>query len=400
MGERREEAASGIGRSGWDALLRDLVQAPSHRGLERQEEATVLVLERYLRTRGLEPEIVEVAPGRPNLLCSVRGPKPGRHLVLCGHTDTVPLNEGHPGVGFSADVRDGCLLGRGSVDMKGAIAAMAAACVALERTGALEAGTVTLAAVIDEEMESLGAEHLVASGFRADGAIVGEPTENRLALGHKGLEWLEIGFVGKAAHGGTPQAGINAIDAAARFVTLVRERLVPELATRAHPLLGPPTINFGTVRGGDQPSTVAAECVLAVDRRSVPGESYGTIVAELRRLLETVESSMPGLRTSVGRMPGGMATLEHLSTVLDAAHPLSVAASRACRAERAREEAPVAFPAWTDAALLAGFLDIPCVVLGPGDLSLAHSPEERVPLAEVEEAARIYVGTALRFCAG
>ena len=399
MGDRGD-AVSGIGRTGWDALLRDLVMTPSHRGVERQEEATVRVLDRYLRLHGLVPEIVEVVPGRPNLLCTVAGPKPGRTLVLCGHTDTVPLNDGRPGVGFSAEVRDGCLLGRGSVDMKGALAAMAATLAALERTEALESGAVTLAAVVDEEMESLGAEHVVASGLRADGAIVGEPTSNRLALGHKGLEWIEIAFDGKAAHGGTPRAGINAIDAAARFATLVRETLQPELAARAHPLLGPPTINLGTIHGGDQPSTVAARCVLAVDRRSVPGETYGTIVAELRELLDAVESAMPGLRSSIGRMPGGMATLEHLPTVLSETHPLAVAAASACREQRGHREPPVAFPAWTDAALLAEFGGIPCVVLGPGDLSLAHSPGERVPLAEVEEAARIYAATALDFCAG
>jgi len=117
-------------------------------------------------------------------------------------------------------------------------------------------------------------------------------------------------------------------------------------------------------------------------------------------LLDDVEAAMPGLKMSIGRMPGGMATLEHVSTVLDASHPLAVAAASVCREQRGRDEAPTAFPAWTDAALLAEFGGIPCIVLGPGDLSLAHSPGERVPLAEVEEAARIYAGVALRFCAG
>src|SRR6185503_12292125 len=91
MGDRHGDALSGIGRTGWDALLRDLVMTPSHRGVERQEEATVRVLERYLRLHGLSPKIVEVVPGRPNLLCTVSGASPGRTLVLCGHTDTVPL---------------------------------------------------------------------------------------------------------------------------------------------------------------------------------------------------------------------------------------------------------------------------------------------------------------------
>ena len=167
---------------------------------------------------------MEVVPGRPNLMCTLEGRAPGPHLVLCGHTDTVPLNQGNPGHGFSGVVHDGRLFGRGAVDMKGAVAAMAAALVGLRRTGLLAAGRVTLAAVIDEEIESLGAEHLINSGFTADGAIVGEPTKNQICIGHKGLEWLEIVFTGKAAHGGTPTAGINAIDAAASFVQRVRYR--------------------------------------------------------------------------------------------------------------------------------------------------------------------------------
>ncbi len=145
----------------------------------------------------------------------LEGRNPGPHLVLCGHTDTVPLNQGNPGHGFSGSIDDGRLFGRGTTDMKGALAAMAAALVALSRPGLPVSGRVTLAAVIDEEIESLGAEHLIESGFTADGAIVGEPTQNQICIGHKGLEWLEIVFSGKAAHGGTPTAGINAIDAAA-----------------------------------------------------------------------------------------------------------------------------------------------------------------------------------------
>ncbi len=387
-----------IGDSGWLELLQALVRTPSHPGLPRQEEGVAATLASYLETRGIACTTTEVRPGRPNLVAEVRGGEPGKHLVLCGHTDTVPLNLSDPGVGFSAEVRDGNLHGRGACDMKGPLAAMAAALVALRATGLLHAGRVTLAAVIDEEMESLGAEALVLSGFRADGAIVGEPTSNRLALGHKGLEWLEISFYGKAAHGGTPQAGVNAIVAAGHFITLVGERLQPRLAERAHPLLGPPTFNCGTIAGGDQPSTVAAVCRIHIDRRTVPGETYEGVLAEIRDLLAEVERALPGLSTSVGRMPGGMATLEHRSTVLEESHPLAQALAAAAREIRGRDEPATAFPAWTDAALLSNFAGIPCAVLGPGDLAHAHSPREFVPLAEVEEAALLYARAAVGFC--
>jgi acetylornithine deacetylase/succinyl-diaminopimelate desuccinylase len=383
---------------GWLDLLTDLVRTPSHPGVPRQEEAVVRVLSGWLAAHGIASEISEVAPGRPNLLARVAGRDAGRRLVLCGHTDTVPLNVGDEGVGFRAEVRDGRLFGRGACDMKGALAAMAATLVSLAATGGPARGELVLAAVADEEMESRGAEALVASGFRADGAIVGEPTQNHLALGHRGLEWLEISFTGKAAHGGTPEAGINAIVAASRFLVLVEERLKPALAKRAHPLIGPPTINAGTIAGGDQPSTVAGACAVRVDRRTVPGESYGSVVAELEALVVEVAGAVPGIRASIARVPGGMLALEHLPTVLGEDHPLARTVAAACGAERGRRDEPASFPAWTDASLLANFAGIPCVILGPGDLALAHSPAESVPLAEVREAARIYARAAADFC--
>ncbi|MEO8505850.1 MAG: M20 family metallopeptidase [Acidobacteriota bacterium] len=400
MNDSKAALRAAIASSGWQELLQALVRTPSHPGIRRQEEATVAALESYLETHGIPCVTAEILPGRPNLLAEVSGSTAGRHLVLCGHTDTVPLNLDDPGFGFSGETRDGNLYGRGACDMKGAVAAMAAAMVALRATGAMTGGRVTLAAVIDEEMESLGAEALVKGGFRADGAIVGEPTGNRLALGHKGLEWLEIAFIGRAAHGGTPQAGINAIVAAAKFIDRVDRDLQPLLRARVHPLLGPPTFNCGTIAGGDQPSTVAASCRLRIDRRSVPGETYESMLAEIRELLLAVESELPGLATSVSRMPGGMATFEHLSSVLDERDPLAIALSAVCTEVRGGAEPATSFPAWTDAALLSNFAAIPCAVLGPGDLAQAHSPREFVPLREVEEAALIYALVAESFCGG
>jgi len=381
-------------------LLSELVRIPSHPGIPQQERAVARTLATFLAQRGVDAGLTEVRDGRPNLSATVDSGRPGPHLVLCGHTDTVPLNHDGPGVGFSGAVVGDALQGRGAADMKGALAAMACALSALRSGPGPAAGKVTFAAVIDEEMESLGCEALIESGLRADGAIIGEPTGNRLALGHKGLEWLEIVFAGRAAHGGTPEAGINAINAAAHFVALVEERLAPTLASRAHPLLGSPTINCGTIAGGDQPSTVAAQCVLTVDRRTVPGESFASLCAELRSLLDEVERKRPGLSGLVRRMPGGMAKLEHLSSVIEPDHPLASAVRSARESVTGTAQQALAFPAWTDAGLLANFASIPCVIIGPGDLSVAHTPWESVPVKEVLDAAAIYREATLRFCGG
>src|SRR6185503_20483240 len=122
----------------------------------------------------------------------------------------------------------------------------------------------------------------------------------------------------------------------------------------------------------------AASCTLTLDRRSVPGETFASINAELAALLAEVEAEMPGLRTRLRRVEGGMATLEHGALLTSEDHVLARAAFAARRhvlGERATAgERPVAFPAWTDGALIANFAGIPTIVLGPGDLADAHSP--------------------------
>lgn len=382
---------------GMTELLTALVQAPSHPGVARQEEQVTQALAKYFKQHGVAFELNEVREGRPNLVAQVRGENAGKRLVLCGHTDTVAPNSITTMSPFAAEVREGRMYGRGTVDMKGALAAMAATLVALKELKLLVRGEVLLAAVIDEEMESLGAEALLRSGFHAEGAIIGEPTSNRVAIGHKGLEWLEVEFLGKATHGATPENACSAVSAAARFIRAVEKDLVPRFYKRRHPLLGAPTINFGTIHGGDQPSTVAERCVVQLDRRWVPSETVELLFAELEDLLNHLRRAMPGLRTHVRRMPGGMATMAHGPLEIASEHALTRAAQNAWQDFYQKPCELTAFPAWTDAALFSREGKIPSLVCGPGDLSLAHSAEESIALAEVEEAMRLYALMTVNF---
>jgi acetylornithine deacetylase/succinyl-diaminopimelate desuccinylase family protein len=377
-------------------LLQKMVRAPSHPGIPLQEEATVLALRDHLARHGITSQISVVRDGRPNLIATLEGKKPGRHLLLTGHTDTVPPNAGSSADFFSAAIENGRMSGRGTVDMKGAIAAMAGALVEIRETGGLDAGRLTLAAVIDEELESLGTEALINNGFKADGAIVGEATGNRVAIGHKGLEWLEARFYGKAVHGSVRDEGIDAIAAAAHFVFLIESELIPEFARRPDPLLGPSAINVGTIHGGQQPSIVADTCKVQVDRRWVSTETIEEVFAGLEALLTKVRAARPGLRTELVRMPEGMATMLHGPLVIDAGHPLVRAAQEAIRAS-CGDRAPITFPAWTDGALLSREACIPTVIWGPGDLKLAHSAGESVAVEEILLAARLYAEAARRF---
>jgi acetylornithine deacetylase/succinyl-diaminopimelate desuccinylase family protein len=380
-----------------DLLVR-LIKARSYPGVPQQEAATVAELKAFLEGYHIRTTVTEVKDGRPNLLAAVEGGRPGRHLLFCGHTDTVPPNVGSTVDFFAAVEKEGKLYGRGTVDMKGALAAMAGALAELAERKSLPAGRVTLAAVIDEELESLGAEALIRSGFKADAAVVGEPTSNKIAIGHKGLEWLSVEFIGRAAHGGTPEAGINAISAAAYFVRLVEEELGPELKKRRDPILGLPVINMGTIAGGDQPSTVAAHCAIKLDRRWVTTETIEQVFSDLESLLAKVKARLPGLRTNISRVPGGMATMIHGPVTIDPGHPIVKSAQKALAAASHKAYGLTVFPAWTDGALISREGKIPTIIWGPGALDHAHSPEENVPLEEVHSAARLYAATALDFC--
>jgi len=378
-------------------LLVNLVKARSYPGIPRQEEAVVRELGSFLEAHGIRSIILEVREGRPNLLATVDSGRSGRHLLLCGHTDTVPPNAGSPVDLFAAVEKEGKLYGRGTTDMKGALAAMAGALVDLAQKKEPASGKVTLAAVIDEEMESLGAEALILSGFKADAAVIGEPTSNKIAIGHKGLEWLSVEFTGRAAHGSTPEAGINAISAAAHFVRLVEEELGPEFNKRRDPILGLPVINMGTISGGDQPSTVAAHCTIKLDRRWVTTETIELVFADLESLLAKVRARQPGLKTIISRVPGGMATMIHGPLTIDPAHPIVKSAQKALAGIGRQAEGLTVFPAWTDGALISTEGKIPTIIWGPGELSHAHSPEENIKLEEVHIAAGLYAAAAMDF---
>jgi acetylornithine deacetylase/succinyl-diaminopimelate desuccinylase family protein len=380
-------------------LLIRLVKARSYPGIPQQEKEVVQKLDDYLRSYGIETVITEVCDGRPNLLASVEGAKPGPHLLLCGHTDTVPPNERSPVDLFAAVEKDGRLFGRGTADMKGALAAMAGALVYLKTSGTLTCGKVTLAAIIDEETQTLGSEHLVKSGFTADASIVGEPTNNQIAIGHKGLEWLVVEFEGKAAHGGTPESGINAISAAAHFVHLVETELIPEFKKRCDPVLGFPAINIGTIQGGDQPSTVAAHCQIKLDRRWVNTETIEQVFEDIEILLTKIRSARQGLNTKVYRVSDSMATMLHGPVTIDPGHPVVRAAQNALRKHDLPAESLGVFPAWTDAALISREAQIPSIIWGPGELNYAHSPEENIKPEDVILAKNLYSSSALFFTA-
>ena len=372
-------------------LLRDLVSIdsvnPSLVPGARGEAAIAQRVAAELMSIGLTVEVSEVAPGRPNVVGVLKGRASGRTLMLCGHIDTV----GVAGMEkpFDPVERDGCLFGRGSQDMKGGVAAMIGAARLIAESGGLDAGSLMVAAVVDEEHASLGADALVTT-FRADGAVVTEPTDLDIAVAHKGFQWVTIETRGRAAHGSRPLEGRDAILRMGRVLTAL-EALDRRLqARRKHPLLGTASLHASLISGGRELSSYPDSCVLQMERRTLPGESDRAALDEAQAILASIRRDDPAVEgdatMTFGRSPYEIARDHPLPGLLSAA---------AAGVGRTANEVGMTF--WTDAAIL-GAAGIPSVLFGPGGAGL-HSTEEYVRLREVETCRDALVALARSFCA-
>ena len=358
------------------SLLRDLVSIdsvnPSLVPGARGEADIARRIAEELVSIGLHVDITEIAPGRPNVVGTLEGRAPGRALMLCGHIDTV----GVTGMDkpFEPVERDGRLYARGAQDMKGGVAAMIGAARTIAESGGLHSGQLVIAAVIDEEHASLGADALVAR-FRADAAVVTEPTDLDIAVAHKGFQWIEIETCGRAAHGSRPQEGRDAILAMGRVLAAFDALDRRLQAGPSHALLGTASLHASTIAGGREWSSYPDRCLLQVERRTLPGEADSIALAEAISILEELQHAGHRFEADAalifGRKP----------YEIERGHPLP--GLLAAAAERAGHPAKVVgMSFWTDASIL-GAAGIPSVLFGPGGAGL-HSTEEYVRLRDVE----------------
>jgi acetylornithine deacetylase len=350
------------------------------------ESVIAEAIAREMRAAGLIVEITVVRPDRPNVVGVVRGRRPGPRLMYCGHMDTVGV-EGMRDP-FMPIERDGRLFGRGAQDMKGGVVAMIDAARIVVATGGLSAGELIVAAVIDEEHESLGAEALV-SRWRADAAVVTEPSDLAVAVAHKGFEWVAVTVEGRAAHGSRPSEGRDAILMMAGVLAGLGELNATLQRGTGHPLLGRPSLHASLIAGGQELSSYPERCTLRMERRTIPGETPRIALREVEQILEEVRKANPDFRAAAqwlfGRQPYEIDARNPLPELLEAALR---------RLGRQAERAGVTF--WTDAAIL-GEAGIPTVIFGPGGAGL-HSTEEFVRLDEVIACRDVLVELARAYC--
>ncbi len=350
-------------------------------------------VQKFLRARGIAAALEEATPGRPNVVATIgpAGTKPA--LMLVAHIDTV--GAGDMPDPFTPRIRDCKMYGRGALDIKSGVAAMCAAAAAIAEDGAHLARPFTIAAVVDEECNSIGTQALLRRGHAAEAAIVLEPTDLQLVVAHKGYAWFEIVTHGRAAHGSLPREGRDAIRMMGRILVAL-DKLEGEMekklaACPPHPRLGSASLHASLISGGQELSSYPVECRLQLERRMLPGETEASVEAELRAMLAQLEKHdaqfAATLRAGLGSRPAY--EIAEDSPLVKRA---SAAIHRACGACELSSMA-----AWTDTALLAA-AGIPGVVFGPAGRGL-HGADEYVEIESVGKCAAALHEIILEFCA-
>jgi acetylornithine deacetylase len=347
--------------------------------LGQPEEQIQQYVRAFFEEQGLETFIQQVEPHRENVIARLPGRDGTRPIIFEAHCDTA----GVAGMEapFRPTIRDGRMYGRGTCDTKACLAGMMWALADLKRSGRIPNYDVWVVSAVDEEHGSRGVLRL-RENLRAHAAVVGEPTQMRMAVASKGCLRARITIRGRAAHSSKPELGVNAIMQMAR---LLREIEIgnEHLISRRHSLVGSPTLNVGLIEGGTQVNVVPAACAITFDRRLVPGEDPDAVAAEYYALLERIQAANPELKAE---MEEPMLKDWPLETPFNS--PIVRCVGEVLQSSGLNPE-PCGVPFGSDASKLAQ-VDIPTIILGPGNIDDAHAAGEFVELDQLEQVFEVY----------
>ncbi|MHB1612964.1 MAG: M20 family metallopeptidase [Actinomycetes bacterium] len=388
-----------VDRTGVVAFTQELVRLRTvHDPAAGSGEASAAALvEATMHGFGWDPQVVEVAPGRPNVIATVPGGGgPGPMLAFEGHLDVVTEGDLELwSVGpYDGEIRDGRLYGRGSADMKSGVAAMLYAVRALQLAGPFP-GSVRVLALADEEGMMLGAKHAVTTGALAGvaGVVVCEPEGGEVCPTSKGAIRLQVRLTGTMTHGAMPDQGANPIPVLAGLVIelgRLQERLQAEHGT--HPHLGGAYVTPTVALAGhaDQMNVSPATATLAVDVRTIPGVDHERLIAEVAQIARQL-GDPAGVQTQLtvidDRPPVDTAVEDPVVTSLVAAHT------------EVTGQAPAygGVPGTTDGTIFTRDAGVPTVVYGPGGKWIAHQVDEFVEVEEIPRYAEVYARAAQLF---
>ena len=369
------------------SLLEDLIAIksvnPEGKAIEDEDFKTLRIarfIGDYMEGYGFDCEYQDV--DNRDLNCIIRLDRGAEKTLLYeAHMDTV--QQGKMEGAFNPRTMDGKVYGRGACDDKGSLAAMLIALRMLKADDSLDSNVI-VACTANEEHGYTGVLRLIEEGIKADGAVVGEPTELNVIRAHKGvLRWF-IETRGVSAHSAKAHLGKNAIYRMTEVIVKIKEIDEGYRRLEDYPrIVGPPTINVAVINGGSRINVVPESCEIQIDRRIVPGEDPHEVWEDLRDRL--------GDSDVIFRDP----FLEDSAMLVEEDSPIVRTADGAVR-KVLGNSVIAGVPYGTDASKLerAG---IPSVVLGPGSIDDAHSVHENVSIDELVKAVHIYRETALRF---
>ena len=389
-------------------LTVDLVRIPTVNPPGEAYDACARLVGDDLRRRGFEVEY-HVADARPehsaryprvNVVGSRRG-GPGPVVHLNGHIDVVPPGDGWTVDPFGGVVRGGRIYGRGVCDMKAGLAAAMMAAEAIARAGAPVPGTIEISGTVDEESGGFaGVAHLAETGRiakgRTDFVIIPEPLNvDRICVGHRGVYWFQVTARGRIAHGSMPFLGASAVNGMGRLLEAVRDDLMPRLAARTTAVPVVPvaarhaTINVNGIEGGQpidgiQTPCVADLCRAVFDRRFLLEEGFEAAKREIEDLVARVAADAGGVRFELSDL-----MVVHPTRTPDDS-PVIGALDRAIRRVVGRAPEIVASPGTYDHKHVARIGGVPhCVAYGPGELELAHQPDESCRIDDLVRATKV-----------
>lgn len=364
-------------------ILEELIQIDTTNPPGNEKKAAEY-LQSLFRSHHILAEIQDLGGGRANLVASYGGEGP--EVILCGHLDVVPANGDwtHPPFQMTGD--GGRLYGRGTADMKGAVAAMSAVLITLAQHAVPMCGKVTLALVADEECSNLGMIRFLKDQRDVRLAVIGEPTDLQVAVAHRGVLRDYIDVTAPPYHAALPERKNNAMQSAAE-VMLAIFQLNETLRTYRHEILPAPSIAVTMVEGYENDNIVPGHVRLLTDFRILPGMTF----EECRKLEEDAIAGIGEQRITKHFFMSGGETDWH-----------SVEVKRCCEIGASllhRQQEPVAFDASCEQCFLVS-RGIPTVICGPGSLKQAHSIDEYVEMEQIELAEQYYLDIVKAFLIG
>jgi len=346
-----------------------------------------LYIKKLLEALQISSELDYLSSTRLNVIGNIKGSGMGKSLMLNAHMDTVGIYGMEDP--FSGNILNGKLYGRGAYDMKASIAAILAMVKALRDYNIKLNGDVILAFVADEEYNSIGTKKLLEK-YKTNAAIVTEPTDLAICLGHRGFGVYEISTIGKVAHGGNNREGIDANIKMGKILYELESLSKKLESKKGHPLLGNGSLHIPLIKGGESLFIYSGLCTIKLERRTLPGERESDVLTEIENIIKNLAKKDRSLKAKVRQ------TLWRNAYEVSQSADIVSMLKNSVTNVLGKKTQYIGHPWWEDSGLI-GNCGIETVIIGPKGGGI-HQETEWVDIKSVVDLSNILLQTAINYC--